>query len=507
MESFDSAVMPESPSGITREGRLRLIFAAIVLVAAYLLTCVVPAWEKPLGYLVLNVAFYIVTAVFAKLLGGKICFASAAAFVLGCSVSLYRFIHGGSVYSDNFPVVFINAAVYVYYVVTLFGNHSRSLGGTFLLDLAKGTAYCFISFISIFRDIFRPQGAKKGPKTALLTLLSVFIAAVVLLAVGSLLSYDSRFAAMMPKIDIDTVLESVFKAHIAVPVAALVFSLFVSSLDRRLPGLSTPASSKAAGERLRKIPGLILALPVAALLVMYVLFFISQWGYYVSAFTRTLPWGYSAAEYAREGFFQLLAVACINGVLLAVIRIFGKEAEGGVSVLQRALSILLCVATLILIATAISKMVLYIGMYDLTRDRLIASLFLVFLAGAFLAVLLSLIIPKMKALPFIIGLGLIMLFAYSLTNTDRIIADYNADSYLSGRHEKIDVSYITTELGDNAVPALVRLENEAQDESVRTEATDALDSKTGLEPGSHRWYELDLPYLNAKKLLKARAGN
>ncbi|MBQ1817863.1 MAG: DUF4173 domain-containing protein [Clostridia bacterium] len=503
METLETAGH-DAPSGISREGRLRFIFAAAALVASYLLTCVVPVWDAPLGYLVLSVAFYTFTAVFALLLGGRISFAALLAFLLGFALSAYRFVHGGRC-PDNTPVLLLNAGCFAYYTAALFGNHSGRLGGTLLLDLAKGSAYCFISFTSFFRDLFKPRGAKKGPKTILLTLLSVFIAAAALIAVGSLLSYDSRFAAMMPKIDVDTVLESIIKVHFAVPIAAMVFSLFISSRERRLPGLSTPQSAQAAGQRLRRIPGLILALPAAALLVMYALFFISQWGYYMSAFTHTLPEGYSAAEYAREGFFQLLGVACINAVLLVVMRCFSAEGSGGVRALQRALSILICLATLLLIATAISKMVLYIGWYDLTRRRLEASVFLVFLAGAFLFTLLSLIIPKMKALPFIIGLGLVMLTAFSLVNTDRMIADYNADSYLSGRHDSIDIDYLAEGIGYNGVPALIRLESEASDSAVRRSAFEKRTKlKADLKDSPGLWYEGDLPAFAAEKALDLR---
>ena len=52
METLETAGH-DAPSGISREGRLRFIFAAAALVASYLLTCVVPVWDAPLGYLAL----------------------------------------------------------------------------------------------------------------------------------------------------------------------------------------------------------------------------------------------------------------------------------------------------------------------------------------------------------------------------------------------------------------------------------------------------------------------
>lgn len=63
--------------------------------------------------------------------------------------------------------------------------------------------------------------------------------------------------------------------------------------------------------------------------------------------------------------------------------------------------------------------------------------------------------------------------ALALTNTDGIIARYNANRYLSGQTTQIDVGLINS-LSDAALPALYDLESNALDSEVRQEARDAL---------------------------------
>lgn len=485
---------------LTKTGKLFMAFAFCALIAAYLFVSLVPLSDNPLGYLILTAVFFGITIVFALITGGRFSLYSALAVVVGLAVSLFRMIHGNAFL---FPAFLINALLYAYLVVSLYGNHSRSLGGRFLLDIAKGVAYMFISFGCFFKDLFKPRGSKKNSAALLIVLAGVVAALVLLLIVGSLLSYDKNFAAMMPKIDLETISDFIIKLLFTVPVAAVIYSIYASSRERKLPSVSSEESFNRTASCIKVIPMIIIALPIAALLIMYVLFFISQWAYYMSAFTHALPEGYSAAEYAREGFFQLCAVACINAFLIVVLECFAKKSTKGMNTLSRVLSILLSLATLVLIATAISKMLLYIDLYDMTRDRLYVTVFLVFLALAFVIVILSVLFKKVKALPLIIGIAIIFLVVFSLVNTDRFIAKYNVDAYLSGKHSNIDIDYLEKELDLNAFPELIRLNENAVDPSTAQSSGSAVSRLAdSVKNEKLAWYKIDIPYLNAKKMLK-----
>ena len=196
-------------------------------------------------------------------------------------------------------------------------------------------------------------------------------------------------------------------------------------------------------------------------LLLYLLFFISQSEYYLSAFTGKLPEGFVFSSYAREGFFNLCAVAALNALLLLFLSLFTKKRQDGVPALpERIGGILLSAATLLLIATAMAKMGMYISVYGLSLRRLLASLAMGFLALAFLSVILTRAFAskKRKLRLFPILLCLFFLFSCAFTTVDlkAVVAEYNADAYLREEIVPADPESIAA-LGESGIPALVRL--------------------------------------------------
>lgn len=505
METLPVELENNEEMGMTRNSKLCMAFAFITLIAAYLFICLAPIPESPLGFLILSAAFYAVTLLICLLTGGKINRGAVIALVFGLAFSAYGFIQGYE-HFRIFPQFILCAITYGYFVISLFGNNSGVLSGRFLLDIWKSVAFLFISFGALFSDIFKPKGAKKNGRAVLMTVVGIVAACILLIIVGSLLSYDAHFAKMLPDLDIESIGELFKKLILTVPVAAMIYSVFASSAAHKMSTFSSEDAADRSAKKMRAIPYLIILLPAAALLIMYAMFFVSQWAYYMSAFTHKLPEGYSAAEYAREGFFQLCAVAGINAAVIVLLGCFlkidGKASETVVKIAK----VLLAAATLILIITAISKMLLYIDMYDLTRDRLCATLILVFMGLAFIFVILSSLIRKMKALPFILVTGLVMLLAFSIVNTDRLIAKYNVDSYLSGKHEKIDMDYLQNDLSCSGMIELKRLSEECDDDVTRIEAENRLrNAATSEEFMSREWYRYDVSYFKAREILKEYA--
>lgn len=505
MEINEIADLPAAePGGITKRGVLELVFACFLLACAYFFTCIFPVASSPLGFFVFAVVLLAGTLAAALLLGAKPGLFSYGALIFALAAAFCRFLNDGSAF-DLAPCFAAFGIAYLFFTVSLFSNHSHGLGGTFLLDIVKGFAYMFLSFGRFFVSLFHPEGNRRSAKKLLSVFGGIAAAAVLIIIVCSLLSYDAHFSALLPKIDFDDVFDAMLKLSFAVPIAALLFSALLSSEKRMLPALSTAESAERTGEKLHVLPSLLVALPILGVLAVYVLFFFSQWAYYMSAFTHTLPEGYSAAEYAREGFFSLLIVAIINSVLIILLSVFTKRSGRAWDAFCKVLMIALSAATLVLIATALSKMFLYIDRFDLTRARLIAALFLCFLAVAFVAVILSVLIRRMKALPVIIAAGLAMLFLFFVFPVNRSIAKYNVDAYLSGKHENIDVRYLEEDIGYAAAPELIRLYDAAQDPDVKDSAADMLTVLSGrLGLTGEKWYASSIPFERAKRLLNER---
>ena len=119
-------------------------------------------------------------------------------------------------------------------------------------------------------------------------------------------------------------------------------------------------------------PGVVIGL----LLLAYALFTYVQFGY---LFGGVLPVDLTYSEYAREGFGQFLAVTIINFTVLG-ISLAKSEPKRAIRVFQ---TLLLC-ASLIVLASACWRMLLYVGAYGLTIRRVLSlwlMAYFVFLTG------------------------------------------------------------------------------------------------------------------------------
>ena len=119
-------------------------------------------------------------------------------------------------------------------------------------------------------------------------------------------------------------------------------------------------------------PGVVIALLLAA----YALFTYVQFTY---LFGGTLPVDLTYSKYAREGFGQFLAVTLINFTVLGV-SLNKSEPKRAI----RALQTLLIAASLVVLASAAWRMLLYVGAYGLTIRRVLPlwlMLYFAFLAA------------------------------------------------------------------------------------------------------------------------------
>jgi len=164
--------------------------------------------------------------------------------------------------------------------------------------------------------------------------------------------------------------------------------------------------------------------------------------------------GIAYAEYAREGFFQLLWVA----ILVAAALVFVYRATHMRHAFVRAASVFLAAQTGAVIASAIRRMTLYIDAYGLSVQRFWA-LEIIFVIAALLLLAVVAIIGRLEfdRLVKIVVVSLFVLAGASLlVNADRIVAEYNVGEFLAGRTDQMDTLYLT-HLSSDAVPALVRL--------------------------------------------------
>ncbi|MGI8329345.1 DUF4153 domain-containing protein [Actinomadura scrupuli] len=165
--------------------------------------------------------------------------------------------------------------------------------------------------------------------------------------------------------------------------------------------------------------------------------------------------GLSYAEYARQGFWQLLIVTGLVLVVVAVaVRYAPLESRADRATVRTLLG-LLCALTLVVVAVALRRLYLYEETYGWTRLRLWVHAFELWMGLVVVLIAVAGIRLRAAWLPRAVAMsGAAGLLALSLLNPDGFIAARNVDHF---RHTgSADLSYLSG-LSADAVPALDRL--------------------------------------------------
>ena len=171
--------------------------------------------------------------------------------------------------------------------------------------------------------------------------------------------------------------------------------------------------------------------------------------------------GLTYAEYARQGFFQLLAVATLVLGIIAIVVRMGQPSNRSERVAMQALLGLLCGLTLVVLASALLRLQLYEDTYGLTRLRVSVHATIYWLAGVFALVMVAGAVWKATLLPrALIAFTTAGLVAFTLVNPDALIAQHNVNRFAESG--QIDLGYLST-LSADAVPALAELPPASRD--------------------------------------------
>lgn len=174
---------------------------------------------------------------------------------------------------------------------------------------------------------------------------------------------------------------------------------------------------------LSMFPSIALTTVECILALLYLLFLCISMIDIVQNFNQSIEI-FSYASFARQGFFQLCAIAMINLCILFLIALISKK-EHTCIFFKR----ILCVETLLLIVTALSKIGMYMTMYGLTTLRIYATWFLIVLFGIFCLILYrsyrkgNLILPALR-------FACLCFFLLHMSNPNGLITYVNHQLYL-----------------------------------------------------------------------------
>lgn len=283
------------------------------------------------------------------------------------------------------------------------------------------------------------QSGSKGGKNFLIAAsglcLSIPFAMIIILLLGDV---DAVFGDLTVRLFEDILnLRTILAVSIESLVAAVLFYCILCSRYRKT--ISEEIKDRRMGNP-------ILAVSFLSIFVFAYLLFCGIQIFYLFLHQGTLPESMTYAEYAHEGFFQLVFVVFINLVLVLMCLKYFKPNP----VLRLTLTVL-SICTLIMTASAAYRILLYIHSYQLTFLRLLVLWFLVMVAVLMIGIFLLIYKETFPLFRYCVVVISVFYTGFALVRPDAVIAKYNLTCGASLNY--FDYSYLRT-LSADALPAL-----------------------------------------------------
>ncbi len=459
-----------TPAPRIEYGRTDVAFAWVSILLGYLMMLAWPGVQYPLGMFLFTALCYGATFYYIKKQDGNL---RGARLALPVSAIILNF---GLLINSNQTVM--NAVVaysffaYVLWVYTAFdGEKERSPFDPYLAaGLGKAlTVLPFGSFFSVFESCgqIKSTAGKQITKTLLRIVLGLAIAVVPTVVIILLLSFDEGFSRIVDNIfefDLSGIFRHIGKFILGIPVAMFLFGLLYSASSGRYGrGIDREKCDNAA-KKVRFAPVAMVCAALTPIICLYGIFFFAQLEYFISAFSATLPPHFTYAQYAREGFFQLCIVSVLNLIMLACAYLFCRRQDKAPLILKIYCTVLSAL-TLVLITTALSKMIMYIDVYGLTVKRVLSSWFIILLAAVFICIVVAIFVKKFNLTKSLFAVFLVLFSLLVFCNVEGLCYTYNANRCIEGT---LDISAFDQpeyrygiHIEEHAVPALDKIVREA----------------------------------------------
>ncbi len=292
---------------------------------------------------------------------------------------------------ENFFILLTRIVTAAYFTSVTGGLYQKGSSSYILGDLINTfITKPFSNFFSIFPalfSVFKTKGNKENTKIhpaapgVLLGVLALWMIIPLLTRADSnflngTTDFISHLLAGFDNIDLTTFIVT---SVLALPVACYLFGLGYGSMTNC--GIMDKDNIDCAREKMQISPAVSLKVFLYMVCAVYVLFIILQANYLLYAFGGKLYGGMTYAEYAKSGFFELCKVSVINLSIMALcnLLIIPREKDK-----IRLPMTVLSVLSLMLLSTAMAKMIMYISAYGLTFKRVVSTVFLIWLVIVFL---------------------------------------------------------------------------------------------------------------------------
>ncbi len=344
-------------------------------------------------------------------------------------------------------------------------------------------------------DILSLKGVYKNSKVVSQVLKGLLLAIPVLVFFGLLFASADllfeKFISDLLTFDIDP--EAVFML-IRIAIVTCAFLGGLSYLVSHVP--KSPAAAPSANKDV-SLGVIEVSIFLGAINLLFICFILIQLVYLFGGEGNVTAQGFTYAEYARKGFFELIVVAVASFLLLWKTEdLLPRKENLHHSPWFKAQSGILILQVLILMVSAFTRLSLYENAYGFTTLRLYSHAFILLISVIFL-ILLSKIFLDGKENIFAHRIFLAItafLVCMNFLNPDAFIARKNIEYFTGEDSWKIDVDYLST-LSEDALPVTI-------DRIVAYKQGLAYDYLYELRNDFAPWQSTNIARMRAQKLLK-----
>lgn len=226
---------------------------------------------------------------------------------------------------------------------------------------------------------------------------------------------------------------------------------------------NSQASTEAGGRFLGAIEAFII---LGSVNLLFIFFVVIQFRYLFGGQNNITATGYTFSEYARRGFFELVWVAVISLLLYLVLGAITRRQTAAHQRVFTILSLLLMGLVLVILFSALQRLLLYENAYGFTRLRTYTHVFIPWLSFLLVATMALQLLRRERlfgSLLLVTAIGFALTFG--VLNLDGFIAHQNVTRAQAG--SSLDGAYLLG-LSDDALPDIIRgFEQPGQPSGVR----------------------------------------
>ena len=242
---------------------------------------------------------------------------------------------------------------------------------------------------------------------------------------------------------------------------------------------------------------------LGAVNVLFFAFILVQLTYLFGGEGNIASQGFTYAEYARKGFFELIAVAIISFLLLLTTEKYTAKKDTEHTLIFKILSMALFVQVILIMVSAFKRLFLYEEAYGFTTLRLYSHAFIIFLAIIFILLLYKIYKDKREnAFAFRAFVSIVVfLTVMNILNPDVFIARRNIERFATTG--KLDTYYLSS-LSDDAVPETVKILNISNKDLKKSFARDLYWRTQYDSYFFSQWQSFNISRMNADNILKSK---